>query len=111
ANTRHMILLGKNSQMILVEEYFSHASLDYMMNVVTNIHAEKNAKLQHYKIQHEGKKAVHLACHFVKQQQNSYFSHLNVSSGAQFASDDVFVQLREAGAECHTGGFYHLRAD
>lgn len=108
---RHMFLLGKNSSITLVEEYFSQENIDYMMNVVTTIHADKNAKLQHYKIQHEGKKAAHFACHFVQQKQNSYYLHVNVSTGAQFARDDVVVQLSEAGAECYTSGFYHLRND
>ena len=82
-----------------------------MMNMMTTIHVAKNAKMQHYKIQQEGRKAVHLASHFVHQQQNSTFSHVNFSSGALFARDDLVVQLLESGAECHTGGFYHLRYD
>lgn len=109
AHTRNMIVLGENSHLTLVEEYFSHEDVGYMMNVVTTIHAGKSAKLQHYKIQKESKKAVHIASHFVQQQQHSYVSHVNFSAGAQFARDDVSVQLLAPGAECHTSGFYHLR--
>jgi Fe-S cluster assembly protein SufD len=106
---RHMILLGQNSHCTFVEEYHSLENTHCMMNSVTTIHLEKQASLQHYKIQQAGKKATHLANHFVHQKQDSRYSHVNISKGAQFARDDVVVQLLEKGAECHTGGFYHLR--
>ncbi|MBX3708446.1 MAG: Fe-S cluster assembly protein SufD [Gammaproteobacteria bacterium] len=107
----HLFVLGQNSKLELVEEYFSLVSHSYMMNIVTTINAGKNAKLDYYKIQQESKQAVHMAHTFIHQQQNSQVSLTNFSFGSLFARDDVVIKLQEAGADCHTSGFYHLRHD
>ena len=105
----NMIIVGQNSQLTLVEEYFSLVNQPYMNNVMTSIHVGENAKLEHYKIQQEGKKAAHFANIFVQQKKNSSFSHMNLSFGSVFARDDLVIKLLESGADCHTSGFYHLR--
>jgi Fe-S cluster assembly protein SufD len=111
AQPRNEIHLEENSQCMLLEEHYSLSDAAYMMNVLTSIHVGKNAKIEHYKIQREGRKAIHLASHFVEQYKDSHFSHVNFSGGAEAARDDVIVNLREAGAECHTSGYYHLREE
>jgi Fe-S cluster assembly protein SufD len=108
---RNMIILGENSHLTLAEEYFSLVTQAYLMNSVTTIHVGKNAKLDHCKIQQEGKQAAHLANTFIYQKQNSHVSFANFSSGGLFARDDVIVKLQESGAHCDTSGFYHLRTD
>lgn len=105
---RNVIMLGKNSEIIFLEEYFSSTQDSYLMNVVTSIYLEEQSSCHHYKIQCEGKQAAHIANHFVHQQQNSYFSHMNFSCGGKFARDDVVVKLLQPGASCKTSGFYHL---
>jgi Fe-S cluster assembly protein SufD len=109
AHPRHMILLGKNSRLTLMEECSSQETSAYMMNQVTTIHLDDHAHLVHCKLQREGKKAIHLANHFIHQQKDSVYSHVNFSAGALVARDDVVVTLLEKGAQCQTGGFYHLR--
>jgi Fe-S cluster assembly protein SufD len=111
AHPRNEIYLEQNSQCMILEEHYSLADAAYMVNILTTIHVGKNAKIEHYKIQREGKKATHLASHFVQQQKDSYYSHVNISGGGKAVRDDVIVNLLESGAECHTSGFYHLRND
>jgi Fe-S cluster assembly protein SufD len=111
AHPHHVIVLGEESKLVLLEEYFSLADHTYMMNVMTHIVADKGAQLDHYKIQHEAKQAVHLAHTFVQQKQQSHVTFTNFSSGSSFARDEVIVRLQESGADCHTGGFYQLRDD
>jgi len=111
AHPHHMIILGRNSKMMLVEEYFSWLEHAYMMNIVTTMVVLENATLNHCKIQHEGKQAVHMAHTFIYQKQNSSVTFTNFSSGSLFARDEVVVKLQEFGANCLTCGFYHLRYD
>lgn len=111
AHPHNVIILGEKSHLIFAEEYFSLAPQSYLMNIVTTIYAGKNARLDHCKIQQEGKQAVHFANTFIYQKQNSHVSFANFSSGSLFARDDVIVKLQEPGAYCHTSGFYHLRVD
>ncbi len=108
AYPHNLILTGKNTEITLFEEYFG-ASQNYLMNTVNTIHLDEAAIVTHYKLQQEAKSATHMACHFISQEKNSRFSHVNISAGAQFARDDVVVHLRDTSAECHTSGYYHLR--
>ncbi len=67
AHPRLNIKIGKLASATIVEEYFSFAQQSYMMNAVSNICLEAGAKLIHYKIQHEGEQAVHVAHTFIEQ--------------------------------------------
>lgn len=107
----NMLVMGANSKLTLVEEYFSLAKQTYLMNVVTTIVAGKGAHLKHYKIQQEGKGAIHIANTFIQQQQDSRIEFTNFSMGSAFARDDVVALLQEPGANCNTAGFYHLTQD
>lgn len=111
AHTRHLFVLEKNSRLTLIEEYFSLAEQAYLMNTVAQIVAQPRAQLQHYKIQHEGKQAAHLAHTFIQQKQDSNVSSTSFAIGAAFARDEVAVTLQESGADCKTSGFYHLHYD
>lgn len=109
ANPYNMIILEKDSKLVLAEEHFSTATQSYMMNCVTTVNVGQNARFEHCKIQHEGKKATHMANCFIRQKQNSFVSHVNISSGSLFARDDLNIKLLEFGADSHTAGFYRLR--
>lgn len=109
AHPRHLFVLGEQSKLTLVEEQFALAEQAYMMNIVTTIIVSKEAQLQHYKIQNEGKRAVQLAHIFVQQMQDSNTTFTNFSVGSTFARDELVVTLKESGADCSTGGFYQLQ--
>lgn len=111
SHPRHLFVLDEQSKATLVEEYFSLSDHASVMNIVTHIVAEKEAQLDHYKIQHEGKQAIHLAHTMVKQKQNSYLTFTQFSCGGLFARDEIAISLQESGAHCRTAGFYHLRDD
>lgn len=111
AHPYHIFLLGEESRITLVEEYFSQTDQAYMMNVVNSFFVGKNAQLDYYKIQHEGKEAIHIAHTFIQQWQNSNVTLTNFSAGGLFARDEVAVYLKEQGADCRTHGFYHLQND
>lgn len=111
AHIRHLFVLEKRGQLTLIEEHFSLAEQDYLMNTVTHIVAQPRAQLEHYKIQHEGKKATHLAHTFIQQKQDSTVSSTSFAIGAAFARDEIAVTLQGPGADCKTSGFYHLHYD
>lgn len=111
AHARNEIHLQAHSQCILLEEHVSLTDSPYMMNILSRIHIGKNARIEHYKIQREGRKAIHLASHFIEQHKDSHFSHVNFSGGAEAARDDVIVNLLGSGAQCYTSGYYHLRGE
>lgn len=111
AHTKRIIVLGKQSHLTLVEEYFSTQEQKYLMNVVNTIAVGPAAHYEHYKIQQEGKRAIHMAHHFVEQKRDSAMRFTHFSFGNLFARDDVIVKLQEAGASCETSGFYRVEQD
>ena len=111
AHPRHVFVLGKNSQLTLLEEYTASAVGSYVMNIVSTVYVGANSLFEHYKIQNESGRAAHLANTFIFQQQDSSVTSTHFSSGGQFSRDDVIVKLQETGAHCQTSGFYQLKQD
>lgn len=109
AHPRHVFLLGEQSKLQVVEEQFAFSDKTYMINSVTTISVAKQAQFEHYKIQNESPRAVHLAHFFVQQMQESSTAFTNFSFGSLFARDELVVTLQEPGADCRTAGFYHTR--
>lgn len=111
AHPHQMIILGESSQLTLIEEHFALVDCEYIMNHMATIVVGKNAHLEQYKIQQEGKKGSHMASTFVYQKQESTTAFTCFSFGGKFARDELTVKLQESGATCRTSGFYHLRYD
>lgn len=111
SHPHHLVVLGKNSKLMLVEECIALSTQPYMMNKVATICVKQNARLEYIKIQNENQQAIHLSHMMVKQMQDSSVTMTNFSSGSLFARDDLEMRLQETGAYCKTSGFYHLRQD
>lgn len=111
AHPQHLIVVGANGRLQLVDEYASLTDHPYAMNVVTTAHLEKNARLEYCKIQRENGQAVHLAHHFLHQKQDSMAALTDFSIGGRFARNETIVKLLEQGADCRTAGLYRLRND
>lgn len=111
AHPQRLFLLGKQSQITIVEEYFARTAQAYLLNTVTSFILEKEAKLEHYKLQTEGQQAIHVAHTFIQQKQDSDVSFTYFSSSGLFARDEVIVTLQETGANCRTSGFYQSYDD
>jgi Fe-S cluster assembly protein SufD len=108
AHPYHMIVLGHQAKLKWVEEHVALSPLSYMMNISSHLVIGQEAQLDYCKIQTESKHAVHIAHTFIRQMQNSQASLTNFSFGGAFVRDEVVVKLVEAGASCHTSGFYRL---
>lgn len=105
-HTRHLVQVGENSHVHLLEEYVGAESSVYLQNVVTQINLAANAELFHYKLQREAATAFHLAHIDVTQQRDSraYFAY--VAGGARLSRDDIYVGLQHSGTFCQLNGLY-----
>lgn len=111
AQPKRLIVLGEQSQLTLVDEHAGVSQAAYLSNTTTHLVIGKTATLTHYKIQHEGEAATHIANTFVQQAQDSALRATYFSTGANFARDEVTARLTSAGAVCSTGGYYYLTRD
>ncbi|WP_423062668.1 Fe-S cluster assembly protein SufD [Candidiatus Paracoxiella cheracis] len=105
---RHFIDVGENSEVTFFEEYVGQTSAAYFNNVVTQISAAQNARVQHFKLQNEAKQAFHIANTIICQQKDSVVSTTTIATGASLSRDDLNYSLNEAGSQCRLLGLYHL---
>ena len=103
---RNLILVGCNSQVTFVESYVGLPEAVYFTNSVTEIVAEENAVVDHYKLHHESKKAFHIATLQVHQDRSSSVRTFNATLGGALTRNEVNIVLDGEGAECSLEGLY-----
>jgi Fe-S cluster assembly protein SufD len=108
---RNIFIAEERAEVSIIEEYISSANESYFTNVVTEISAGPQSKVQFHKIQDEANGATHIANIFVHQKQDSRVDLFTLTKGARLSRDDVTVSLVERGAECHLLGLYSLQHD
>jgi Fe-S cluster assembly protein SufD len=107
---RNIIVAEANSAVTLIEEYIGKENL-YFTNTLTEIVAGRNAKINHYKIQHESMQAAHMANVFIDNAEDSLVKNFSLSRGAHLHREDINATVGKRGAECQLHGFYYLTED
>jgi Fe-S cluster assembly protein SufD len=105
---RALVVLGEHSQATIVESYDSAdlTGVSYFTNAVTEVIADKNAVVDHYKLQREGNDAFHMAALQVRLGRGTRFSSHAVSLGSGWARNDVNAVFTDEGGECTLNGLY-----
>ncbi len=104
---RNMIVVEEGAQAKLIESYAGvNDELNYLTNVVTQIHIARNAKLEHYKLVEEGAAGYHLATTYVSQKDDSLLEAFAFSLGGKITRNDLRIVLDGSGAECRLHGLY-----
>jgi Fe-S cluster assembly protein SufD len=106
---RNFISLGENSKVTLFEEYVGLGNNLYFNNVVNQITIQKNATLNHYKLQRENSRAFHMADTQFSQEKNSVMNSYHVDIGARLSRNNIQCHLKEEYAVCQLLGFYHTK--
>ncbi len=106
AHPRSLIVLGRDSQVSVVESYVAPDSDIYLTNAVTDIVVGEGARLDHYKLQHESPRAFHIGRARVSQQRDSRFASCSIAFGGRLVRNDVHAVLRGEGAECALNGLF-----
>jgi len=106
---RNLIILANESSLYLFEEFVSLRSVTrepFMINTVTTVTLEDNAKLNYIKLQNPNAETIHFGHFTISQHQSSEFSSVNFILGAKFTREDLTINLQAPYATCHTSGFY-----
>jgi Fe-S cluster assembly protein SufD len=106
AHPRNLVIAAENSQAVIIESYEGPDDSGYFTNAVTEVVAGENAIIEHYKLQQEGAKALHVATLQVQQARDSQFTSHSISLGSLLARNDINAWLNDAGAECTLNGLY-----
>lgn len=108
---RNVIVAEESSQVTVIEDYAGFTGDVYFTCPVTEIVAEENAVIDHYRLQQESTDAFHVAMQQSHQARASnIFSH-SISHGAALARNDIRAMLDGEGIECTLNGLYLARGN
>ena len=103
---RNLILVGKNSEVMVAESYRTLGEQASFVNVVTEIVLDRDARMQYYKVQNETEKAYHIGTTQVNQQDNSHFYSATVTLNGNFVRNNLNIRLDGQYAEAFMYGLY-----
>jgi Fe-S cluster assembly protein SufD len=106
---RNLVVAGRDSRFTLIERYLSLHDQRCLTNAITEVFAEPNAQLEHYKLQEESESGYHIASWLIEQREGSRVHTHNVAFGGAIARTDLHVRLNGAGASCSLNGVYVLK--
>ncbi len=106
AHPRVLIVMGAQSQGVVVESYAGPAGAEYFTNVVTEVVMGEQSVLDHYKLQHESNQAFHIGAIYVKAARSANCSSHSISLGGALVRNDVVAVLGGEGGHCTLNGLY-----
>lgn len=107
-NLRNVISLENGASATIVEyhRYSGAEKSRYFANIVNEIFLGRETSLQHYKLQDEAYKAVHVALSAVKVRGGGKYQSFCLQRGANLARNETKVQLREENAHAQADAAY-----
>lgn len=108
---RNVIIAHAGAQVKIIEEHTAGQAEHYFTNVVTELHAYPNARIDYHKLQSEHVTATHIANVTVHQKQDSCVNTFFADNGSCLARADLNIELQESGAACYMHGLYLLKQD
>ena len=101
---RNLIVVGKNSQLSIVESYVAVTRETYFTNVVTEIVAGDHSILEHDKLQDEAREAFHIASIHAYQGAQTNFTSNSIALGGSIVRNNVTAVLNAEGSETTLNG-------
>ena len=109
-NQRLLVLMGNNSQASLVEHFASSdGSTAAFTNGITELILQDGARLQHYRLQLEQGKAMHIGGVHARLHKDSTLESFQLALGSALKRIDIVVDHQGPGAHCELNGIYLLR--
>jgi Fe-S cluster assembly protein SufD len=103
---RNLVQVGENSQVRIIENYIGQDETVYFNNAVTEIIVESNALVEHFKVQNESNRAVHISTIQVMQNKNSNYTSHSFSFGGMLVRNNLNTVLADEGSESTLNGLY-----
>ncbi len=105
---RNLVVVGKNSQASIVENYISLGDEPTFTNAVSEIVIDENAYFDYYKLQMQGENAYHVGNTQVYQARSSTFNATTISLTGSLIRNNLNVVLDDEHCEANMNGLYLL---
>jgi len=103
---RNVVVAARGSRGAVIEHYVSLRDAQTLCNVVTRCVLERDAALEHYKLNAEGDGAHHFSAIHVEQEEGSRYTAHNIAAGGRLVRNDLRSVLGGEGGECVLNGLY-----
>jgi Fe-S cluster assembly protein SufD len=103
---RTVIAAGRGSRLSVVETYVGPEDRVYWTNAVTDVFADDDARVDHYRVQLEGSQAFHISNLHSRQSRDSRCTLHQIDVGGRLVRHDVVSVLDGEGADCRLHGLY-----
>ncbi len=103
---RHLIIVGKGSKITLVHCDHSLTHNVSFTNILTEIFAEDNAVVDHYKIQNKGRNSALITNTFIRQKKSSSVYSNMITLNGGFTKNILDVSLPEPNCRSEHFGLY-----
>jgi|TARA_B110000495_G_scaffold186863_1_gene185775 Fe-S cluster assembly protein SufD len=101
---RFSFQIGENSEATIIEHYIGSTATPYFINTVSKINLEKNARLNHIRIQEEGSASNHTAYTSYTLDSESQLEATSISSGSKLFRHNIKLALNNKGAYARING-------
>lgn len=113
AQTRNLFVAEQGAEIEIIESYVSSDNTaQKLFNIVTEVSADENAKIQHYYLQTADENANYVSHTEVYQKRHSLYNNYNCNfPGASFVRHDINVRLDDEDVESHLYGINLISED
>jgi Fe-S cluster assembly protein SufD len=101
---RHLVRLGVDASLTLVESAAGPAAGRYLHNPVFEIEVADGARLNHGRLQQEGREGVFLSTVYARVGAGAAYDNFTLNAGARLARNEIHVALTGPKAEAHMNG-------
>ena len=102
----HSVALEPGACASITERFTGTAPASYFFNGITSLVLGPNARLQHYRLQHESAAAHHLSRVAVRQSAESEYHGVTVAVGGAWSRTEVNARFDGPHAVCNLDGLY-----
>jgi Fe-S cluster assembly protein SufD len=103
---RALIVVGKNSQVPIIETHVGLANNVYFSNSVSEVVVGENSIVDYTLVEDESERSFHVATMQAQQERNSVLSSNVISFGGALIRNNATSLLNGEGAECTLNGLY-----
>ena len=105
-NIHNMIILGKGSELEIVEDYKNSSESCYLMNVVNEFFLDNDSVCRHYKVQKESFNAYHTVLNGVKVYENANYKQFYLAKGSKLSRNETLINLEKVKANAEVYSMY-----
>jgi len=107
AHPQIFINAEQHSHLTVIESYHTlDEEAVYFSNIANHIHVDKNAKVEHYKLQFESKSAYQICNTVVTQERDSEYSNYTVDLGGKIVRNNLSTELLDSNTQTNYYGVY-----